>query len=977
MGSTWWVDDPISTEGAESLGRLPFVRRAVAMLDEIGAHPSSTVVALVGPWGSGKTSTVNLVLAALDEDRWGVSRLNPWALGSAEAIVAELLGAIGSALPGKAVRARERLATYAEVAAPWLALIPMAGEAASGAGELLARRLRGDGTLQGRFEQLSDELRKLARSVLVFVDDVDRLQPDELLALFRAVRVLGRLPHVHYFVAYDQRTLLDLLMATPLAAGREPRALAFLEKMVTLRVDQPLIRAEQSALLFNRRLTELLTDLRASLGDEERRRISDEWELLLAADLGEPRSINRFIAQLRVHLPLAGRDEVDLADFVVITHLRSAYPELYRDLLADRSMLAAPAGHADQSRLDAWRAPGTDRVRQAVTRMFPSLRTDGPAEPRRRGIGHPDYVDRYFTFMPSASDVTDADLFRALRDWARGLPGTPDPSLVAALDPDPANRYECARSASVIRRLDTLHEQLTPVESAAMAHALVGFLPLPPGQGLILGGPDAALVQWLSHLLARAGPLEVQPLVDLVAARGVAAMVAFLRAVPRGGELATLGGAAGWRMFREHAQLGNDAPEAPVESLFALVEDLLGAAETNRLLRRAVDDEIWTLDVAARLIEVGVDGVSGRPMILGLAADTLVNRLGIRRVRMAVDEGVEADEVVGGSERLDRFDLSWAGRRRYAATMLLSDGHALPAAERFRLPDEMITTFQNHSVLALDAPESPELTIAVTVLAPELAAIPRAGGPSSGPVGELREEILLAELAASRISHWLTAVAERHWPVDAEPWRISDPGDGRTRTRAAAFLRSDAADPADATAWRVSTPVRAGVQVWTGTTDLAPFIVADYQIGLWFSELDAARRSAGRRHNEKPWPAALLPDELITLISDTLAGAQETTPRLFDGLAAGAAGSAMAIQVAITAPPGIDAVVNLEAWDRAGGDRQGIQQISHSFIHDPARTGPGSEPLALAVAMVGEMLLRSGYRGYEESLLEILEREIT
>ncbi|WP_328426548.1 KAP family NTPase [Micromonospora sp. NBC_00389] len=41
----------------------------------------------------------------------------------------------------------------------------------------------------------------LARPTLVVIDDVDRLQPEQLLAVFRAVRVLGLLPHVHYVLA--------------------------------------------------------------------------------------------------------------------------------------------------------------------------------------------------------------------------------------------------------------------------------------------------------------------------------------------------------------------------------------------------------------------------------------------------------------------------------------------------------------------------------------------------------------------------------------------------------------------------------------------------------------------------------------------------------------------------------------------------------------------------------------------------------
>ncbi|GAA3346684.1 hypothetical protein GCM10020358_58610 [Amorphoplanes nipponensis] len=218
----WWADDPISSPGEETLGRREFVDRLVAMFAEIGTQSSSTVLAVVGPWGSGKTSTVNLVLEKLDEKRWGIARLNPWALGSAEAIVAELLGAIRSALPEKARSAREKLKTYALYATPALGLIPGAGAATTKAFELAARRWTDEGTLQTHFEELETELAAIDRPVLVFVDDVDRLQPDELLALLRAIRVVGRLPNVHYVVAYDQLTLVDFLVVTHLRATCPP-----------------------------------------------------------------------------------------------------------------------------------------------------------------------------------------------------------------------------------------------------------------------------------------------------------------------------------------------------------------------------------------------------------------------------------------------------------------------------------------------------------------------------------------------------------------------------------------------------------------------------------------------------------------------------------------------------------------------------------------------------------------------------------
>ncbi|MFG1603579.1 P-loop NTPase fold protein [Actinoplanes sp. NPDC049265] len=889
------------------------------MLDEIGAHASSTVVALVGPWGSGKTSTVNLILDSLRAERWGVARLNPWALGSAEAIVAELLAAIGEALPGKAVRARERLATYAEVAAPWLALIPMAGEAASSAGEMLARRLRGDGTVQTRFEQLSSELSKLTRSVLIFVDDVDRLQPDELLALFRAVRVLGRLPHVHYFIAYDQRTLLDLLTATPLAGGRETRALAFLEKIVTLRVDQPLIRAEQSALLFNRRLTELLADLGASLGDEERRRVSDEWELLLAADLAEPRSINRFLAQLRVYLPLVGRDEVDLADFVVITHLRSAHPELYNALLADRAVLAAPAGEGDETRAAAWRerrrVAGSDRLYAAVGRMFPALRADGPGEPRRRGIGHPDYVDRYFTFMPADADVTDAELLVALREWAGG--GMPGRHLVAALTPDRDDRHECERSAGVIRRLDAVHDQLTSAEAATLVGGVVPYLPLPAGPGLILGGPDAAVARWLSHLILMAEAIDPEQVTAVAAGRGIAALVGLLRAAPRGSAMAEAAADAGWRLFREHVAAGDAAPDAPAESLFALIDDLAGAARTNRRLRRAVDDGLSVPDLGARLVEIGVEPGSGRPVILDFGPEALINRLGRVRVRAGGD--------VGGP--LDRTDTSWASRRRHVLAALRAGREPMTVPA---LPAEAAPMLRDHSVLALDTPSSPELAVGVTVLTPALAEEPRVGGAPAGPPGD---DVVLRAMENSAIAEWLRSRAGG----DRPGWRITE-ADGRTRTRVAADL-----GPAGSG----RPPIRAGAQIRSGLDHLVPFVVADFQVGLW---------------------AALSLDELVTLIEAMLRGAREAAVAIYQELPARSPDAGLAMRLEVTAERGLDAVVDLAGLERADPAERTVRRLAHGMA-GPARTPEGAGADAeLAVAFTAELLRRSGYRGYESRL---------
>src|SRR5947209_14756860 len=56
-----WADEPISKAEEDTLGRTVFATRVAELIETATADAPSIVFGLVGPWGSGKSSVLNLI----------------------------------------------------------------------------------------------------------------------------------------------------------------------------------------------------------------------------------------------------------------------------------------------------------------------------------------------------------------------------------------------------------------------------------------------------------------------------------------------------------------------------------------------------------------------------------------------------------------------------------------------------------------------------------------------------------------------------------------------------------------------------------------------------------------------------------------------------------------------------------------------------------------------------------------------------
>ncbi|TWT12550.1 P-loop NTPase fold protein [Reyranella sp. CPCC 100927] len=343
-------DRALSFGDLDRLGFREVARQiATSLIDR--ASEDGLVIGIEGAWGSGKSSLLFLIRDELGKLPGGreptVINFRPWLIGNRDALIISLFGELSKELDqvtlkagdatrisvakakeaGEALRrfmgALSRTGTMIEVAgdASGFGPVKWLGKALKAAGDIVVKKPT-DPQLSELKDKLARSLRELGHRFVVTVDDVDRLEPAEIIEILRLVRSVVDLPNVIYLLCYDSQILANSIEK---AAGLE-RGQSYLEKIVQLTVMVPKPEPFQLRQWFADELY-----LIASTKDED-----ELSRLKLVVDqeggrqLRTPRSVVRALDAVRFFWPQLREAKADLADLVWLQLIKDGNPELYR-----------------------------------------------------------------------------------------------------------------------------------------------------------------------------------------------------------------------------------------------------------------------------------------------------------------------------------------------------------------------------------------------------------------------------------------------------------------------------------------------------------------------------------------------------------------------------------------------------------------------------------------------------------------------
>ena len=325
----FYAEKPIISKNEDLLGREK-VANNLAREIKYYRNKDSLTIGIVGKWGSGKTSFINMVLENFEEDEYIIIKFNPWNISSRKQLISDFFLQLSNNIEKKGNNKiietiGKSLGTLSKFFKP-LSLIPTfsilnnIGEIAEKGSQFINEYLETEKEdleiLKGNINQ---ELEDLDKKLLIVIDDIDRLCDEEIREIFQLVKSIADFKNTIYILSYDKEIVTKALDKTQQDKGEE-----YLEKIVQVPLVLPYVSKNELDKIFLDKLSNLIN-------------VSDRDDVLyfqelynngLAENFQNLRDIERYVNVFSFGVELA-REELNINDYIVLTLIKVFEPNLY------------------------------------------------------------------------------------------------------------------------------------------------------------------------------------------------------------------------------------------------------------------------------------------------------------------------------------------------------------------------------------------------------------------------------------------------------------------------------------------------------------------------------------------------------------------------------------------------------------------------------------------------------------------------
>jgi hypothetical protein len=411
---TYYSDSPSEFD---LLGRTEFAKDiASSLLTGFKSGNDSIVIGINGKWGCGKSTLLKFIKQEISQnvegDKTVIFEFNPWLFSGQKELQTvffrQLLLKMRS-LQQRVSKPTKKLKRYVELITPLLRALAKVSLLARyihpGIAELVSEfekfltAFDKDRPLDEVKEKVNKQIEKTKTRFFIFIDDVERLTPQETTEIFQLIKLNANFKNTFYIIAYDREIVQESLMLQYKEIGRR-----YLDKIVQVDYKVPEIFDETLEDVFFEKLQLFFEENAINYDTKQFFKIWQHNDF--RGYFTTLRDIYRYINALQLRLP-AIHEEVAIADFLILEAIRLfdhfSYEEIYKSYKL--SLIKKHSIHRLLVENNEFQNKSNPFSRALVNTMF-RLKEDLEVEGNDgKPISDRRYFERYFSLSLNSVDV--------------------------------------------------------------------------------------------------------------------------------------------------------------------------------------------------------------------------------------------------------------------------------------------------------------------------------------------------------------------------------------------------------------------------------------------------------------------------------------------------------------------------------------------------------------------------------------------
>ncbi len=326
MNNDFHTDRPVSVESEDRFQRYNFACQIAKTIIQ-KESTEGIVIGIYGAWGEGKTTVINFIDSELSKNKEIICiKFNPWRYTNENALLFNFFDKISKSLGTKLLNKKERAGKWLSEKSDIISCdIPKIGDISKVVNTI--GNWLGCVDLEVLKNRLDKTIIKKKKKIVIFIDDIDRLDKNEIYSVLRLVKLTADFTNTTYILSFDEiavsKSIEEKFSSTHLNAGRN-----FLEKIIQVPLELPKAQPDALRDYCFEMINHILEINNINLPDGEERRFALLFTTHLLNKFDTPRSIVRYANSLSFSIPLLA-GEANIVDMMLIEAIKINFPNLH------------------------------------------------------------------------------------------------------------------------------------------------------------------------------------------------------------------------------------------------------------------------------------------------------------------------------------------------------------------------------------------------------------------------------------------------------------------------------------------------------------------------------------------------------------------------------------------------------------------------------------------------------------------------